>query len=226
VLTVGRARPVRREVGLGWTGPALRVDTFQAAPTDMARFATMNPFHWEPSWRIPVPGQPGRYACSLESIWQGLKVHEGDVDFAMFAARPYKRPPDHARGAGYDYSATRFRLVGDDVDVVTARLLIYLPAYLYLMDRLVPDDVIAEVHGALTAGVDVLFYDWDDNFDICDPRSSFSHSAILAAWFDGDLDRAFLQPLRRLCTKRPNLARHAAVRLDRYRATHRRKVTT
>lgn len=221
-MTAGRARAAPRAVGLGWTGPALRVDTYQSAPSGMARFAAMNPFHWDPDWRIPVPGQPGITACSLESVWQGLKIHEGGTDFAMFRTRPYKRPPDTARAA-HDYAATRFLLGDADVDIVTARLLIYVPAYLHLLDRLVPQCVMAEIHGALTAGTDVVFYDWDGNFNILDPSASFSHSALLAAWFNADLDQGFLEPWR---GARPSRSGYDAVALDRYRSLHGQKVTT
>jgi hypothetical protein len=37
-------------------------------------------------------------------------------------------------------------------------------------------------------GTQLVFYDYDCNFDIEDPASSYSHSAILAAWFGGGLE--------------------------------------
>jgi hypothetical protein len=224
-MTVGRARPVARPIGLGGTGPesrVLRVDTYQAAPPEMACFATLNPFHFDQAWRIPVPGQAGMFACSVEAVWQGLKVHNGQTDFPMFSRPPYKRPADEDRGAGYSYPASRFRFgngaAGGEVDLVTARLVIYLPAYLYLLERLVPDEVMARIGQALAAGDEVLFYDWDDNFDILDPGASFSHSALLAAWFNGTLDEQFLRPQSALLADRPELT-HPDVcpLLDRYR---------
>lgn len=192
---LGRCRAVSRASGTAEDSAALPVDTADCAPPDMARFATMNPFHFEPGWRIPVPGTRLR-ASSMESVWQGLKYVDGETDLAMFDRRPVKRPPDHLRGPDFDYPATTFEYAGEALDLVTARLLIYLPAYLYVLDRLVPDAVVAEIASARAAGRDVLFYDWDDNVDILDPSSSFSHSAILAAWFDGRLAEWFLPAYR------------------------------
>ena len=91
-MTPGRARPVARSSGLGSTGPELRVDTYQSAPSNMECFTTLNPFHFDPAWQIPVPGQSGLSACSVEAVWQGLKVHDGQTDFPMFTQPPYKRP--------------------------------------------------------------------------------------------------------------------------------------
>ena len=221
--TRGRARAVAREVGIGWSAAALRVDTYQAAPADMARYTTMNPFHWDPAWMIPVPGQPGVTSCSMEAVWQGLKIHAGETDFGMFAVRPYKRPADGLRGADFDYAGSRFLFRDIAVDLLTARLLIYLPAYLYLMDRLVADSVIEEIRAALATGTDVVFYDWDDNFAISDPGSSFSHSALLAAWFNGDVEDQFDRARRRLLAAHPVWAGED-LPLDRYGSVHERQV--
>jgi hypothetical protein len=217
-VNTGRAVAVPRQVGTAVVGTALRVDTYQAAPPDMARFATMNPFHFDPAWCIPVPGQPGRHSCSVEAVWQGLKILDGSTDFAMFDRPPAKRPPDRERGPGYDYTASRFRLGADEVDLVTARLILYLPAYLFVLERLVPTVALAEIDAALAAGRDVYCYDWDDNTDIFDPAASFSHSAVLAAWFNRTLDEQFVEPRRALTARRPELARVALPALDRYRA--------
>jgi hypothetical protein len=218
----GRAEPVPREVGTGGTSPALRVDTYQAAPPDMARFAALNPFHFDRAWRIPVPAQPGRFSSSIEAVWQGLKVHDGVTDFAMFDQPPYKRPPDRDRGPDFDYVASRFRLGDLEIGLVAARLAIYLPTYLFVLERLVPGAVIAEIFATLSRGADVYFYDWDDNFDILDPRSSFSHSAVLAAWFNGTLDEQFLTPWRELLVGRPEFECADLPPLDRYRSLHQR----
>lgn len=152
----------------------------------------MNPFHYERDWRIPVPGAGG-VARSVEGIWQGLKLIAGETDLSMLDQPAGKRPPEHARGPGFDYAGTVFQYGQAVVDLVTARLLIYLPAYLHVLDHLVPREVITEIDNALAGGRDVVFYDWDDNFDILDPTSSFSHSALLAAWFGTGLTENFLR---------------------------------
>lgn len=52
----------------------------------------LSPFHFNPEFNIPVPGRPGLYAHSVESIWQGLKIIDGETDFEMFKREPRKRP--------------------------------------------------------------------------------------------------------------------------------------
>jgi len=192
---LGQSLAVTRRVGLASAnGSSLLVDTYQHASPSMARFATMNPFHFVPEWRIPVPGQPGTTASSLESVWQGLKIVNDRTDLEMFHNRPNKRPPEGERGSGFDYAGSRLMFGEHPVDLVAGRLLIYLPAYLYLLDRLVPQSVVEEILGTLRDGSDVLFFDCDDNFDIFDDRTSFSHSALLAAWFGGRLEADFIRP--------------------------------
>lgn len=186
-----RCRAVPRAEGVTGRPDALHVDSADCAPHCMVRFATLNPFHFDRKWRIPVPGIK-RHACSIESVWQGLKVVAGEIDTGMFDRPPRKRPPEDERGPGYNYAASEFRFDESTIDIITARLLIYLPTYLYVLDRLVPDTVVAEIATALADGQEVLCYDWDSNVDVLDPRSSFSHSAIVASWFGGRLTETFL----------------------------------
>ncbi|WP_128378879.1 DUF6939 family protein [Streptomyces cavernae] len=201
------------------------VDTSEAAPASSRRFRAMNPFHYEQSWRIPVPGLD-RYACSVEAIWQSLKIVDGQVALGMLRGLPSKRPPEHERREAFSYEASTLRYGNRTLDLVSARYLIYLPAYLHVLDRLVPDSVVDEITGALSSGRDVLFYDWDDNFDIEDPRASFSHSAVLAAWFGADLEERFVERRERwLRNHARTLTPEAApepLQLDRYRHLHHR----
>lgn len=162
----------------------LMVDTFNGAPTTMAEFRSFNPFCVWPTHTFPVPGRDGCFARSVEGIWQGLKIVRGETDFGQFDCDPQKRPSDAKRAADpkFVYRNSRFQLGEETLDLITARLLIYLPTYLYLLDRVVSDSLVCRIRAACcTQGV--IFYDWDDNFDILDDSRSFSHSAILSAWF-------------------------------------------
>ncbi|WHM37877.1 hypothetical protein [Streptomyces sp. BPTC-684] len=216
----GTTAAVSRASGLTTTRPdALRVDTAAAAPPDMRRFATMNPFHFDPTWRIPVPGLAA-VSHSVESVWQALRIVDGVTDLAMLEQPAAKRPAEHLRGDGFDYARSTLSHAGTPLDLVTARYAIYLPTYLYLLDRLVPDSVLHEIRTALDAGRDVVFYDWDDNTDIEDPRSSFSHSAVLASWFGGRIEQDFLD--RRRGWHPPHAAPYLSdpLPLDRYHRFH------
>ncbi|MEU9103508.1 hypothetical protein AB0D54_03930 [Streptomyces xanthophaeus] len=214
----GTTAAVSRASGLATTGPrVLCVDTAAAAPPGMRRFATMNPFHFDQGWRIPVPGLDA-VSHSVESVWQALRIVDGETDLPMLQRPAAKRPAEHLRGNGFDYARSALSHAGTPVDLVTARYSIYLPTYLHLLDRLVPDSVLDEIRTALDTGRDVVFYDWDDNFDIEDPRSSFSHSAILAAWFGGRIEQEFLERRRRWHPPHPSLT--DPLPLDRYHRFH------
>jgi hypothetical protein len=217
-----RCRAVTRATGtaLPAGGSTLAVDTALAAPASMRRFVTMNPFHHDPGLRLPVPGRPADVrACSVESIWQALKLVDGITDVDMLTRPAAKRPPESARDErGYDYGATTFSYGDGRLGLVSARYLIYLPAYLYALDQVVPQEVLTEIGDALAAGRDVVFYDWDSNFDIEDAGDSFSHSAVLAAWFGGRLESEFLS--RRARWLGGEEAARSPLRLDRYHRFH------
>lgn len=186
----GRAHSVSRSIGLQTVDDAdvLSVDTLADSPQTMRRWRQLCPFYVWPNAEIPVPGRPGLASRSVEAVWQGLKIVGGTLDLAQLSGEPHKRPPDHQRGPHFPYAASCFRLGELELDLVTARYLIYLPSYLFVLDRLVDDLPLAEIDESLCCGRDVAFYDWDHNMDIDDPASSFSHSALLARWFNRQLD--------------------------------------
>ncbi|SEF23490.1 hypothetical protein SAMN05421837_102207 [Amycolatopsis pretoriensis] len=217
----GQARAVTRQQGESIpVGAGLAVDTANAAPEAMRRFRCLNPFTFASGWRIPVPGADA-FAHSVEGIWQGLKLVDGQTDLAMLHSPARKRPPEHERVNGYDYAGSVFSFGSRTIGLVAARYLIYLPAYLHLLDRLAPESVIREIAGRLQHGHDVHFYDWDANFDIEDDHSSFSHSAVLAAWFGGHLDSLLVRRDRWL-TENDATAQSAPLALTRYHGLHAR----
>lgn len=167
----------------------MMVDSFKGAPANMRMFDCFNPFRIWPEPIIPVPGQPGLLARSVESVWQGLKCVDGACDFEQFLTSPSKRPGDDVRCrlADYRYADSQF-VYGDRVlDLLSARFLIYLPTYLFMLERLVPETLLRKLYQHIANEGPVIFYDWDANQYITDSSDSFSHSALLASWFNGTL---------------------------------------
>lgn len=187
-LAPGSCTAVGRAVGLDLrrSEKVLAVDTADCAPIAMVRFVALNPFHVDRSWQLRITGSPLR-AHSVEAVWQGSKLVDGVVDEGMYRSTPSKRPPEAERGAGYSYEDSTFRVAGEEVGLVEARYVLYLPAYLQVLGRHLPGSAAAEIAGTVAAGGRVVFYDWDDNFDIDDPSAAFSHSALLAMHFAGTL---------------------------------------
>jgi hypothetical protein len=191
----GKAIAVGREHGLQASGKRLlKIDTAQCAGAEMRAFRIFCPFYHSPDLSVPVPGQK-MAAQSVESIWQGLKIVDGQTDYSMFTRHPSKRPPEATRiGSDYVYSNSCFQYGSTVIDLLSARFLIYLPSYLYLLEQFASLELLSAIFESLKKGDTVLFYDWDSNHDICDVRTSFSHSAILAAWFNGKIEECFIRP--------------------------------
>ena len=180
VLAVSRHEGLRHTTDPG----VLCVDTYKSAPGPMGRWQVLCPFYGWPEPMLPVPGRPGITARSVEGVWQGLKLVDGRTDLRQLTtSTPEKRPPDEVRGPDFPYAASQFQFADRQIDLVSARWLIYLPVYVALLRDLVSAQVHHEILSAIDDGRDVLFYDWDDNFDIDDDRSSFSHSSLLQRWY-------------------------------------------
>ncbi|MGC1239928.1 MAG: hypothetical protein WA860_14185 [Acidimicrobiales bacterium] len=114
---------------------------------------------------------------------------------AMFAQPAYRRPSELP--SDYRYESTKF-LYGDvKIDIVAARYLIYIPAYLSAIEHEFSLRARESIVEHLLSGADVFFFDWDDNFDIENPNSSFSHSAILEAYFRGELEAQYLRGIEK-----------------------------
>jgi hypothetical protein len=186
----GRAVAVSRIGGLRTLNrpEILSVDTLAAGDVGMQRWRPLCPFNVLETAELPVPGRPELRSRSMEAVWQGLKVVEGRLDLDQLTSVPHKRPPDDQRREDYRYADSEFMLGEKTLDLVTARYLIYLPTYLFVLSYAVSTDLLASIEDWLATGRDVAFYDWDANMDIDDGRSSFSHSALLARWFEGRLD--------------------------------------
>lgn len=172
----------------------LLVDSYNGAAINMDPFVYFNPFHTFPKPQIPVPGSPRLLSLSIEGIWQGTKYINGETDLLQLNTIPYKRPAEQQRkiDKSFDYSATQFIYDNTIINHVEARFMIYLLAYLYLLNVIIPDELVVYIKQLITDGKSVIFCDWDENFDITNVSESFSHSTILASWFRNTLVQDFL----------------------------------
>ena len=179
----------------------LLVDTYNGAPANMKKFEYFNPFYTWPSAIISVPGAYNEKSTSIEAIWQGTKIIHGKTDFEQFKTMPYKRPPESLRDSlqDFSYEKTMFTYHNKSINHLEARFLIYLIAYLRLLNEHVPDLLIQFIMN--TRKKSIIFYDWDDNFEIENVAQSFSHSAILASWFKNTLEKDFLVKAKKFLSK-------------------------
>ncbi len=149
---------------------ATAVDVTSKGPDPWVRFS---PFY--PHGGVPVPGRPGDVGASVEGVWQGLKVFQREgVDPAKWAnttMRGLKRGgTSRGRVLGHDFA-------GELVEYVTARRVIYLPCYLWVLTH----KLVAELDRlrALAAAGPVVLLDYEVNADVTDPARPLSHAALV-----------------------------------------------
>ncbi len=141
-------------------------------------YALFSPACANPLTRIPVPGQRYTSACSVESIWQGLKVIGGRTAFDMFLRRPRKR-------AG----TVEGHLLGDTIiGYAEARRAVFRPSYFHYLEHYVPESAKEAILERAFERDGVAFFDVCDNVDPADLSAPLAHSAYLAEYFNEFLD--------------------------------------
>ncbi len=137
----------------------------------------LSPFY--PHGGIPVPGRVG-VACSVEGVWQGLKVFENEgIDVTTFrnnTMRGIKRTvKTHGRILGHQ--------LGDEiVDYLTARRQIYVPTYNWMLENKCQEQV--RKIKALSAQRTVILLDYNTNENIDDPKTPLSHASLIKAYVE------------------------------------------
>lgn len=160
-------------------------DILDITSTSEKRYAQLlSPFY--PHGGIPVPFTPGMTAACVEGIWQGLKVFEHeDISIETMQNRTMKNlkrtirtlgmPKGHRKGVG-----------GIELlDYFSARMLIYLPSYKWVLDN-VPEvhDVVEKIKER-SLSHDIVLLDYNTNIDFLDTSSPLSHAGLLKAYIEG-----------------------------------------
>jgi hypothetical protein len=149
-------------------------------------FGRLSPFF--PHGDIPVPEWPEKKSCSVEGLWQGLKVFEGyehnpknGPDFSKLHItnmRGLKRSVrTHGRVIGHLCAD------GTILDYLSARRRIYLPAYRYVLENCVAEQV--EKIRLWARQKTVVLLDYNLNADVNDVEKPLSHAALVRLWIEG-----------------------------------------
>ena len=136
-------------------------------------YKLLSPFTYSIKFKIPVPGMKGKFANSVESIWQGLKIINGNIDEKMFTKKQSKR---RGRVEGHKYK-------NNILGLVRARWDIYVPSYKDYLDNFAPKDAISFILKEQRNYKQIYLYDIEDNDDINNPKP-LAHSALLATYFN------------------------------------------
>ena len=166
-----------------WPG-AVVVDVTSNGPDPWVRFS---PFY--PHGGIPIPNTPDQTAMSVEGLWQGLKAFEKeDVDpskWQITTMRGIKRS-GRSRGAvrGHRHGVGSDALLG----YRDARYRIYLPAYRWVLENHLADEVGQLREAARDRAVVLL--DYETNGDVDDLSSPLSHAALVKCFVEGSWPHA------------------------------------
>ena len=166
-----------------WPGAAM-LDVTSKGPLPWVRFS---PFF--PHGGIPIPNSPGVVAQSVEGLWQGLKVFEReDVDprkWAITTMSGIKRGGGGgSRGSRGAVLGHRFGIASDVLlDYRAARISIYLPAYLWVLENRLAAEV--EQLRDLASERTVVLLDYETNGEVADLSSPLSHAALIQHYLHG-----------------------------------------
>ena len=143
----------------------------------------LSPFF--PHNNIPIPFTDNLTATCVEAIWQGLKVfNDVDVDFEMFkndtmhnlkrTVRKYGKPKGHRKGA-----------YGSEIlDYESARKLIYLPTYKWVLDNVIEVHNVLEKIKIQSQKQDIVFLDYNTNIDYRDLSKPLSHAGLVKLYIE------------------------------------------
>lgn len=160
------------------------VDVTSKATTGLVK---LSPFY--PHGEIPIPFSEGQTAMCVEGIWQGLKVFEKEgIDPKMFkndsmknikrTVRKFGKPLGHRKG-----------IKGTELlDYIQARIQIYLPAYLWVLENKV--QYIIERLRNVSKEQDIVLLDYETNDDVLNPQKPLSHAFLVKAYVEGNYPTA------------------------------------
>lgn len=144
----------------------------------------LSPFY--PHGGIPIPFSDGMTAMCVEGIWQGLKVFEHeDICFDSFKNNTMKSLKRTVRKLGYPKGHRKGVYGSELLDYLSARILIYLPTYKWMLDN-VPDvrNIIEKIK-AKSKETDIVLLDYNTNLDFRNLSTPLSHAGLVKLYIEG-----------------------------------------
>lgn len=188
-------------------------DILDITSTSEKRYAQLlSPFY--PHGGIPVPFTPGMTAACVEGIWQGLKVFEHeDISIETMQNRTMKNLKRTIRTLGMPKGHRKGVCGIELLDYFSARMLIYLPSYKWVLDN-VPEvhDVVEKIKER-SLSHDIVLLDYNTNIDFLDTSSPLSHAGLLKAYIEGTYPKE--GEIYRPLTKDEIAAKRAAIKKEK-----------
>lgn len=145
----------------------------------------LSPFY--PHGGIPIPFSCGMTAMCVEGIWQGLKVFEHeDVNLESFTNSTMKNLKRTVRRLGYPRGHRKGVYGTELLDYLSARILIYLPSYKWVLDN-VPEvqSILAKIK-AKSEETDIVLLDYNTNLDFRNLSTPLSHAGLVKLYIEGN----------------------------------------
>ena len=157
---------------------AVIIDVTSKAADDFVR---LSPFY--PVGGIPVPGKEGVTSMSVEGIWQGLKMFDGEgTDSSCFRNKTMKGVKrtcrTHGPCLGHSYN-------GQLLEYIEARKLIYIPSYKWMLENRCAD-LVRKIK-VISQAKPVVLLDYDTNEDIENPIKPLSHASLIKNYILGNI---------------------------------------
>lgn len=158
---------------------AVIADVTSKATNDLIK---LSPFY--PHGEIPIPFSKNQFAMSVEGIWQGLKVFEiADIDIKMFQNQTMKNLKRTVRKFGKTTGHRKGVNGKELLDYISARVLIYLPSYLWVLENKVQH--ILKRMQETNFEKDIILLDYTTNDNVLDPSRPLSHAYLIKAYIEG-----------------------------------------
>jgi hypothetical protein len=154
------------------------IDVTSKATTALIK---LSPFY--PHGDIPIPFSGNNTGKSVEGIWQGLKVFENsDIDKEKFLNDSMKDLKRTVRKYGIPYGHRKGIEGNELLNYIDARIKIYLPIYLWVLENKVSEIVNRLKEVSLKE--DIVLLDYETNCDVLNPKKPLSHAFLIKAYVE------------------------------------------
>lgn len=185
-LVVARRNSQPSRLYRRWGAQAVILDV-----TSGGHFPWMRVSPFWPHGNVPIPLSPGHTSYSVEGIWQGLKVlSDGrDVDAGRFAIASMRGLKRRGRVLGHRDGVDGTRLLS----YVEARRRLYVPAYLWVMEHRLQEELGTLIR-LRAGGHTLVLLDYTTNGAIESEGEPLSHAMLLKHYIDERWTLAGIRP--------------------------------
>lgn len=155
----------------------------------------LSPFF--PHGGIPIPNSNGMKGASVEGIWQGLKVFEGQgvsrLHLQNTTMKGLKRTVrTNGKPLGHQYGICSKELLS----YLEARVAIYLPTYKWVLSNVASVIRLVNYIKAKSEETDVVLLDYNTNEDYTNLKSPLSHAALIKSYIEGNYPEVTLEDIK------------------------------